>query len=353
MQKDFHFYAIYALARRAGFNPQEAEIVAYASQFTDDAYSTEAIYTMEGGVFLPVQTSHNYHGIEWYESLSQEIGFRVWIPFHFVPGLEAQTENLFERLRVRPVKYGENNLLNALFFSLKEARRKPFALYLLGIYLHVLADTWSHQGFIGLTRQENDVSELEINRKRFRSFGDFLRFLQDELEEAIHDVFPKTGHAEALFVPDEPFRKWSYRDFWDELHRIDNVERSVSGARECWRFIKAFRGEEEKGFEKIEQRLADLFSREGKLEERCQWWREAISEGVFFECTSEEKEVSYDPGRWLEEAVVRGAEGLKAKEGFERSSYYHFHQAARLYRYLWQENFPYKNWRGEKGQEKE
>ena len=55
MQRDFHFYTIYVLARRAGFSPQEAEIVAYASQFTDDAYSTEAVYTREGGVFLLVR----------------------------------------------------------------------------------------------------------------------------------------------------------------------------------------------------------------------------------------------------------------------------------------------------------
>ena len=43
MRRDFHFYAIYALARAAGFPPEQAYIVAYASQYTDDAVSENAI----------------------------------------------------------------------------------------------------------------------------------------------------------------------------------------------------------------------------------------------------------------------------------------------------------------------
>jgi hypothetical protein len=36
MEKDFHFYLIYALAETAGFADDEAFTVAYASQFVDD-----------------------------------------------------------------------------------------------------------------------------------------------------------------------------------------------------------------------------------------------------------------------------------------------------------------------------
>ena len=36
MQKDFHYYVTYALAKTAGFSPEESEIIAYSSQLVDD-----------------------------------------------------------------------------------------------------------------------------------------------------------------------------------------------------------------------------------------------------------------------------------------------------------------------------
>jgi len=36
MQKDFHYDIIYALAKAAGYADSEANIIAYASQYTDD-----------------------------------------------------------------------------------------------------------------------------------------------------------------------------------------------------------------------------------------------------------------------------------------------------------------------------
>ena len=41
MQLDMHFYGIYALARAAGIKPDSAYIIAYASQFVDDALDGE------------------------------------------------------------------------------------------------------------------------------------------------------------------------------------------------------------------------------------------------------------------------------------------------------------------------
>ena len=37
MQKDMHFYGVYAMARAAGIKPDSAYTIAYASQFVDDA----------------------------------------------------------------------------------------------------------------------------------------------------------------------------------------------------------------------------------------------------------------------------------------------------------------------------
>ena len=41
MQTDFHFYCVAVLARAAGFSPDDALVLAYASQYVDDATEGE------------------------------------------------------------------------------------------------------------------------------------------------------------------------------------------------------------------------------------------------------------------------------------------------------------------------
>ena len=47
MQKDFHYYVIYALAKEAGYSDNDAYIIAYASQNVDD--NTDREYTISDG----------------------------------------------------------------------------------------------------------------------------------------------------------------------------------------------------------------------------------------------------------------------------------------------------------------
>ena len=54
MQIDFHFYTIYALARAAGFMPDNAFTIGYASQHTDDAKYEHALEFQNGGRFQQV-----------------------------------------------------------------------------------------------------------------------------------------------------------------------------------------------------------------------------------------------------------------------------------------------------------
>ncbi len=58
MQLDMHFYGVYALARAAGIKPKTARLIAYASQFVDDAIEDEAVILKEGKAVLPTMTSH-------------------------------------------------------------------------------------------------------------------------------------------------------------------------------------------------------------------------------------------------------------------------------------------------------
>jgi len=59
MQIDMHFYGVYALARAAGLNPEEAHTVAYASQFVDDATRTDTEDHEDGGKMRAIATAHS------------------------------------------------------------------------------------------------------------------------------------------------------------------------------------------------------------------------------------------------------------------------------------------------------
>ncbi len=100
MQKDFHYDIVCTLAKVAGYSDNEANIIAYASQYVDD--NTDREYTV-------TDSQADSHG-EFYVGFPEEIGksgdmyfpiitqavdvtaFKlsiqryVFAPFHFIPG---------------------------------------------------------------------------------------------------------------------------------------------------------------------------------------------------------------------------------------------------------------------------
>jgi hypothetical protein len=74
MAKGFHFFAICALTRSAGFKPDRVHTIAYASQHTHDAKDEHALEFENGGRFQQVLTAHKYLDLH---SLSK--GVCYWI----------------------------------------------------------------------------------------------------------------------------------------------------------------------------------------------------------------------------------------------------------------------------------
>jgi hypothetical protein len=58
MQIDFHHAAVYALARLAGFVHQDATVVAYASQYVDDATNRGTIVFGNGRRYARIASAH-------------------------------------------------------------------------------------------------------------------------------------------------------------------------------------------------------------------------------------------------------------------------------------------------------
>lgn len=334
MQKDFHFYTIYVLARCAGFSKSEAETVAYASQFTDDATEDSYLVFKNGGFFQPIVTSHNYHSLKGLKALSIDIGYRVWIPFHFMPGGNPSNgkseDNFYRLLEVKPAHFGDNSPADRVIKNILFLKNKPYLLHLLGIALHMFADTWSHQGFIGLTRYENDVKDLKIKG----NIG-----LWEKLKLTFHDLAPKTGHAEALYIPDEPYRCWKYKDYKNNVYGwIENIEIALSASYECYQILESFlkiHPEFSKSkkipFENIKNILENLFSLSANLEERCKSWQNAIENEIFLK---KEKSPVYNKEKWFKNAIKIKNNFYYWRSNFFESDYRLFHVAASYYRSL-------------------
>ena len=84
MQIDMHYYGTYAIARMAGFAPEQARILSTAAQFVDEAVAANPVDLNGQSYLLPVISAHKmYELIKNSDMMDQ---WRVWVPFHFLPG---------------------------------------------------------------------------------------------------------------------------------------------------------------------------------------------------------------------------------------------------------------------------
>ena len=90
MEKDFHYYLIYAISKITGF--EKADIIATSSQFVDD--NNEGQFSIDdrpsafpekipanGGNYYPIMTQSLST-----KSLDTYVQKYVYVPFHFIPG---------------------------------------------------------------------------------------------------------------------------------------------------------------------------------------------------------------------------------------------------------------------------
>ena len=156
MQKDFHFYVTYALARKVGIEAEVARDIAWADQYTDDL--TEAD-------LYGVQTQCDRLG-NWGD---KQIQFSVLIPFHFIPGGTPKSK--------WPWMVTENNTRAKALVNAALTSKSPLSL---GIALHGLQDTFSHQNFSGWQEDANSCYPWYY----------------------LKSALPNVGHTEMLVIPD-------------------------------------------------------------------------------------------------------------------------------------------------------
>lgn len=318
MQVDFHHGVTYAVARIAGFEHKDALVVAYCSQYVDDAVGDGIIKFNNGAMYRRIESAHKMLDYKNFNELSNH---QVWLPFHFVPGNgqkkagEDPDGSFINKIICRPDSHVARDMVRHCILD----NDKPYALHRLGVTMHVYADTWAHQGFAGVIHKVNNITDLsDFDNPKDSPGQRILHYFGNQIYDIasgfIGDALP-LGHGAALSYPDLPYLKWEYRDHKKQLVVRNNTSEFTTAADEMCkqmrRFIKGnpdadVPGLNEADKNQINRLLKDINDTEGK--DRHSKWLAAIAQGKFsfpavtLDYSAEQKE------SWIYQAIGASSE---------------------------------------------
>jgi hypothetical protein len=307
MQIDMHFYGVYALARAAGVKPEAARTIAHASQFVDDAVDDEVVLTEDHRAILPTMTSHKPLD---YENFIPGDQWKVWVPFHFLPGNESESGEFVEKMICRMnSKPARSMVQNAL-----DSKNKDFWPHLIGITAHVYADTFAHFGFVGFSDPRNQVKSDSITAKP--KSPAIMRYITSKFEEFktrflgnFAEIVP-VGHGAVGTFPDRPYLSWQFEYEIGEHKpgekRRNNTRNFLKGCQSLYDFFRKFAevSQEDadsnggKDWNDVLAEVGTLLRQETPKDERIKSWKEAITSGKFCDATPADTEIDYIEGLW-------------------------------------------------------
>lgn len=300
---------IYYLAKKAGFSSEDAYVIAYSSQHTDDNRSKYSIKIDDK------KSYSNYISQTMDIKKPMETLMRVYLCFHFLPG-DYETSSAYRR-------DGKLHLLNTTPNSenAKKIMNEAMTLnclYRLGISLHVLADTWSHQNFVGCKD-----------------------FVNADYAKVIKKLIPNIGHADFLHQPDEVSLKWSDSRLIPSHADIRNKERMLVACKECFSWLMRYNKKDVSSVD-IDNEWADIFvnlsDAMGNEYEGCDKHKDRRISLYKKLIGSSFKE--YDNEKWLNDAVVkRKKPGRRTfpkkafeysfKKDYEKSHWYKYQESVK------------------------
>ncbi len=207
MDIDAHHAGTYVVARLAGISHREAEIIAHAAQYVDDATNEGVIHFDNGAMYRRICSAHKMLDYRNTESLASA---RVWVPFHFLPGnggLPAGQEpaaNAASSTIEKMICRADSPVAQDMVRDAILAHGSPYALHRLGITAHVYVDTWAHQGFSGTNHEWNRASDL------IGADGTPDVSMMSRLKGFFISNSWPLGHGAVLGHPDRPYLIWGY-----------------------------------------------------------------------------------------------------------------------------------------------
>ncbi|NES80349.1 MAG: hypothetical protein F6K10_02170 [Moorea sp. SIO2B7] len=315
MQIDFHHGVTYIVGRLAGFDHEEANIVAYCAQYVDDSTNSGLLRFDNGAIFNRISSAHKLLD---YRNFKQLANYGVWIPFHFLPGnggLPAGQDpegKFINKLICRPNSYVAQDMLTECI----NRRDTAYGLHRLGISMHVYADTWAHQGFAGVNHRVNEAKLLLDQQgyidqdltNRVEKF--FNKNLLDRLANAfLSEAFP-LGHGAVLSNPDKPFLKWGYTNGLDQRIERDNPKDFLEAADNMCQWMQRYRvgdahadvpGLPSDDKTLIVEMIQNITNKDAEV--RHKKWLESIEKGKFSFGESQVNYLAKGKGSWKYEAL--------------------------------------------------
>lgn len=297
MEKDFHYYLTYALAKITGLN--KPEIVAYSSQFVDD--NNEGQFSINGeetsfperlrangGYYYPIMTQSLSP-----KSLDPYVQKYVYVPFHFLPGdNNVVIKSVNNPLSTTPDSANAESIISKALDS-----DNP---YLTGIALHTFADTWSHQNFSGLQEEWNAVYPWY---------------------NVFKSIVPNIGHAEAGHSPDVISEPWI--DYRLGKNVIDNKDRAFYAVKEIYGNLQM---KTRKGLPWSDVKtIFEGIINSGGYDERIKAISDFLKDSGFGSIPN------YVKDDWIDAALDKDEKYVVMKANFTTTHWYNFHQAAKIH----------------------
>jgi hypothetical protein len=333
MQIDMHMYGVYTLARAAGLNDRTARTIAISSHYVDDAQSDQEVVISNDFALVPTMTSHR--PIDYQNAINGE-QWKVWLPFHFLPGNKPEDGTFLQRLTCRK----DSQVAKKMVRDALDDKNRNFWPHLIGITAHVYADTFSHQGFIGISTSLNKVADVNILNIHADNIIEALGQKLIEIGQKAAGVIP-LGHGTAGINPDMPFLHWEFKYKSPEMSagiiRRENSTDFLDSARALHAFFSRF-GEKspdsadptsKRHWKDIAPQVKQIIDVEDENKKnRINKWKDAINNGVFFNPTTVDKGIQYDNYQWtLEYLKAINASRDVAKNShaskFFRAAHYH------------------------------
>ena len=343
MNIDFHYGVIYAVSRLAGLAQNQAEVVAHACQYVDDASTNGILKFVDGESYERFASAHELFD---YKNLNNDQNRVIWAPFHFLPGGDGNT--LEEKAICKP----NSNIAKEMMRRAIDGRPAENGLHRLGISLHVYVDTWAHQGFSGISSKHNAVVTLSgedyDHNSWSQKFTEHLSAVGETLEARALSKISGLGHGAALHFPDMPWAKWRYTNGAGVTTERDNLPEFIAAADMACKAVQGYinansdydsqPGLSENAKRDLTTMLGSVRDHEGdvRLGKFCQAIADGKLDGL--------KEIvpGYIPkgvGSWKHIAtgitdVGDGSELPKWTQSFESSDYRKFHDAIKQHRFV-------------------
>ena len=340
MQIDFHHGVIYVLARLARFTHPDAAVLAYASQYVDDATNRGTILFDNGRRYAHLASAHEVFDLN--QNCNVKEDCEVWVPFHFLPGNNGAGADGALRAPVnqRLLCTRDSQIAAGMCHACLQARSEPGSLHRLGITAHTYADTWAHRGFEGIRNSINAASNVEHQG---------YQALKDQIIAALVGGIIKLGHAALQTNPDLPFLKFSYKDSSGTTVVRDNPTDFMVACRRIFELFGYYQGTFVSTIppadeELLRDSLAGFDDLDGGV--RHNKWLQLIASGQFSFGAPSEKELAdlnyaaKGPGSWKHAALgTTKAEDspddiFPYQPSFESSNWKLFHDALKEHHFV-------------------